>query len=95
MPSVYTPYKSPEFLARMAKFDDGLAELCDLQLNRPLSQRQIADYCGVSQQRVQQVEKVARQKLVCRLKAIGITRNLRKPLELDSNYRSSTWGLGA
>ena len=68
----YVPYKSPAFLARSAPLDNGLKDLCDLQIGRPLSQRDIAEFCGVSQQLVCRVEKRAMRKLRTRLAAIGI-----------------------
>lgn len=71
-PSDYKPYKSPATLAKTAEIDTGLEELCDLQVGTPLSQKQIADYCGCSQQLIHLVERSARRKLKERLARIGV-----------------------
>lgn len=61
--------------------DESLAELCELQIGRPLDQSDIAEYCGISQQAVCKIEKRARRKLIRGLREIGITRS--GPVERD------------
>ena len=58
--------------ARYLAINAGLEELCDLQLERPLSQRDLAQYLGVTQQFVCKIERAALRKLRSRLERIGV-----------------------
>lgn len=75
--------KSPKTL----RIDDALRELCDLQIGRPLSQEDIADYCGITQQFVSKIEKRARKKLRFRLGALGIKPNGKRGYDLRAAMR--------
>lgn len=85
----YIPHKTEAYLARMKPLNDGLEELCLLQLSRPLSQQEIADYCGVSQNLVHRVEKRARKKLLAGLAKLGITKTSRNAFARDGWERST------
>lgn len=88
-PSDYVPRpKNPRRLA----IDNGLAELCDLQLGQPLSQHVIAEFCGVSQQFICKLERQAKRKLQFRLAQIGV-RAL--PGGRGMDLRAALRGLGA
>ncbi len=70
MPSIYIPReKSP----RTRRIDDALERLC-ATATRPLTQDEIADACGISQQAVAKIEFLAKRKLTLRLRAIGVVR---------------------
>jgi len=83
-PRLYPPGQAPSDLKdyhkyvprpkspKAQEFDRGLEELCDLQLQSPLAQRDIAEYLGVSQQCVCKIEKRAKRKLRHRLALIGV-----------------------
>lgn len=75
MPSIYIPHKTETFLARSKPLNDGLEELCLLQIGRPLTQDDIAEYCGVSQNLVHRIEKRAMKKLRAGLAELGIRPN--------------------
>ncbi len=70
MPSLYTPRAKS---ARSLRIDDALERLCTTA-TRPLTQDEIADACGISQQAIAKIEFLAKRKLTLRLRAIGVVR---------------------
>jgi hypothetical protein len=88
---IYPPGQAPSDLkdyyvprpprADSLRIDAALGELCDLQIGRPLSQRDIAEYCETSQMLIYKIEKRAKKKLRARLAALGIKSSNFKTLD--------------
>jgi len=72
MPHVPKTADNSPYLARRDKFISKLTSLCESKRSGPLSIKEIADYCGVYPSVIHGIERVARHKLIDRLKAKGI-----------------------